>query len=436
MNTLPRRSFPTLLGVAALGLTLWIGGCDATRIDQGADVSLETHLAALSSADTPDKAESALRGVFNKVGIRTAWQGNVAIDAHPYGLYSVTDDEIKALAERQAAFVNGQRETGSSYRATHDAVLAADAQAFEIVRNLSTGLAPITRPAVTIDADNALKILRAQARTALATAEAQTSAIVLLAATESLDGIPALSPGDVISPAQEFLYSVWLHRNGPLMYDFSGTSAQAAARATNVGPQVAASCSGPTCEGDLTSCDPCCDGTGKFTDITFQYLGDSPASVQIILTQPTSQINGFVPFPTATVNPGEIIYVSAAGRTNASPGFVGTLGNEIAIFVDGNEIDYSPFGDPDNPDANTGSIHTSCSELVLPGDRYGDFLVVAVATQTNGLCSSLTTCVGACQTQLNACLVAANGNANMEAKCQAQFVACDQNCHDQGGVNP
>ena len=436
MNTLPRRSFPTLLSVAVLGLTLWIGGCDATRIDQGADVSLEAHLAALSSADTPDKAESALRGIFNKVGIRTAWQGNVAIDAHPYGLYSVTDDEISALAERQAKFVNGQRDGASSYRSTHDAVLDADAQAFEIVRNLSTGLAPITRPAVTIDADNALKILRAQARTSLSAPEAQTSAIVLAAATSSLDAIPVLSPSDVISPAQEFLYSIWLHRNGPLMYDFSETSARAASQATNVGVQVAASCFGPDCEGDLTSCDPCCDGTGKFTDVTFQYLGDSPADVEVTLTQPASHINGFVPFPTATVNPGEIIYVSAAGRTNAPPGFVGTLGNEIAIFVDGNEIDYAPYGDPDNPDADTNGIHTSCSELVLPGDMYGDFLVVAVATQTNGLCSSLSTCVGACQTQLNSCLVAANGDANQEAKCQAQFVACDQNCHDQGGVNP
>ena len=434
MNTLLRRRFSTLLGAIALSMVVWLGGCDATRIDQGADVSLATHLEALSSADTPEKAESALRGAFNKVGIRTAWQGNVAIDAHPYGLYSVTDDEIYDLAVRQAEFVNGRQAGAATYGSTHNAVLAADAQAFDIVRNLSTGLAPITRPAVTIQVDDALAILGAQARTALAAPEAQTSAIVLAAATTSLDAIPTLSENAVLSPAQEFLYSVWLHRNGPLMYSFSDPSA--ARSSSLMASRSASSASCADCEGDLTSCDPCCDGTGKFTDVTFQYLGDSTVDVEVRLTQPASQINGFVPFPTATVNPGEIIYVSGAGRTNASGGFIGTLGNTINIFVDGTEIDYSPFGDPDNPDVNTNGIHTSCSELVLPGDMYGDFLVVAIATQTNGLCSSLSTCVGACQTQLNSCLVAANGDANEEAKCQAQFQACDQNCHDQGGVNP
>jgi len=420
VNILPR---PALLGVAALGLTLWLGGCDATRIDQGADASLETHLAALSSADTPDKAETALRGVFNKVGIRTAWQGNVAIDAHPYGLYSVTDDEISALAERQAQFVSGQQTGAASYRSTHDAVVSADAQAFEIVRNLSTGLAPIPRPAITIGAEDALAILGAQARTALATPEFQTSSIVLLAATESLDSVPTLSLNTEISPAQEFLYSVWLHRNGPLMYDFTTKPARTAA-----GVSTARFGDDPD---DQTSCDPCCGGNGKFTDITFQYTGAAPVNVEVTATGGPGA--AFVAFPQALVNPGDILYVSGAGRPG-NGGFINTLGNNLEIFVNGVEIDYFPFGDPDNPDVGQESIHTSCSELVLPGDQYNDFLVVAVATQNNGLCSSLSTCVGACQTQLNACLVTANGDANQEAKCQAQFQACNQNCHDQGGV--
>ena len=427
MSTRPFPSPLAALGLAAVFALVAFSGCDATRVDQGADVPLTAHLEALSSADTPEKAERAFRGAFNKVGIRTAWQGNVAIDAHPYGLYSVTDDELTALAERQAAFVNGQRSQAPTYASTHAAVLDADAQAFEIVRTLSTGNATITRSAVTIGAENALDILQAQARMSLVSPEAQTSAIVLLASTTSLDAIPTLSTTTQLSPAQEFLYSVWLHRNGPLMYD--------AARPGQGDFRVASVCVGADCDGDQTSCDPCCGGTGKFTDITLQYNGDAVADVEVILTQPASQINGFVPFPEQSVAPGDILYVSAAGRTDASPGFVGTLGNEIEIYVDGTEIDYAPFGDPDNPDADRGSIHTSCSEAVFPGDVYGDFLVVAVATQTNGLCSSLSTCVGACQTQLNACLVAANGDAAAEQACQDEFRACDLNCHDQGGVN-
>jgi hypothetical protein len=142
-----------------------------------------------------------------------------------------------------------------------------------------------------------------------------------------------------------------------------------------------------------------------------------------------------VGFPATTVNPGAIISVSGAARPATNAGFAGTLGNNLEIFVNGTEIDYSPYGDPANPDAQTGSIHTSCSETVLPGDTYGDFLIVAVATQNGGLCSSLSTCVGACQTQLNSCIVTANDDANQEAKCQAQFQACDQNCHDHGGIS-
>ena len=429
------RSIPSslaALGLSAVFALAALSGCDATRVDQGADVPLAAHLEALSSADTPDKAERAFRGVFNKVGIRTAWQGNVAIDAHPYGLYSVTDDEIAVLAERQARFVSGQRTEATTYGETHAAVLAADAQAFEIVRSIETSSArPITRNAITIGTDDALAILGAQARMSLSTPEAQTSAIVLLAATQSLDGIPTLSSGAPISPAQEFLYSVWLHRNGPLMVNFS-SSPQRVAAVTSARSAVSA-CVGADCPGDLTSCDPCCDGNGKFTDVTFQYTGDAAAIVQVNVEGGSG--GTFVAFPAQTVNPGEVIYVSGAGRPG-NGGFAGTLGNNLEIFVDGVEIDYSPYGDPNDPDGQTNSIHTSCSETVLPGDTYGNFLIVAVATQNGGLCSSLSTCVGACQTQLNACLVAANGDAGAEAACQTEFRACDQNCHDQGGVSP
>ena len=426
MSTRPFPSSLVAFGLSALLALGALSGCDAARVDQGADVPLAAHLEALSSADTPDKAERAFRGVFNKVGIRTAWQGNVAIDAHPYGLYSVTDDELTALAERQAAFVSGQRAQAPTYASTHAAVLDADAKAFEIVRALNTSATQaITRGAITIGAENALDILQAQARASLASPEAQTSAIVLLAATTSLDAIPTLSTAAELSPAQEFLYSVWLHRNGPLMYDALRPNAGA--------PRVARACVGADCDGDQTSCDPCCDGTGKFTDVTFQYTGDVAATVRIDVT---GGPNGtYLAFGPQLVQPGEILYVTGASRLS-NGGFSGTLGNNLEVFVDGTEIDYAPYGDPDDPDADTRSIHTSCSELVLPGDVYGDFLIVAVATQNGGLCSSLSTCVGACQTQLNACLVAANGDAAAEQACQDEFRACDLNCHDQGGVSP
>ena len=394
-------------------------GCDFTRVDEGAEVPLQAHLDALATASTPDAAERAIRGALNKVGARTSWQADVTDENLAFAAFAVTDAEIERLAEQQAAFVSGQS-AGTPLNVMHDAVVLANEEAREIVRNMDVGVTPVTRGPIQVSATEAAAILRAEAATALRTPEMPSSSLALMitaSGSEIMSAEGTLSEGHTLSPVQRLLFAVWLHHNGPFMYPFLSEGDARTARAAS---------------GD--DCDACCGGTGKFTDITFQYLGDTSADVEVVLTQPASQINGFVPYPEATVQPGEIFYVSATGRTNASGGFVGTLGNEIEIFVDGTEIDYSPFGDPDNPDANTGSIHTSCSEKVFPGDRYGDFLVVAVATQSNGLCSDLETCTSACESQRNTCLVAANGDQGLIDKCEATFRQCDQNCHDQGGI--
>ncbi|MEH6538408.1 MAG: HYR domain-containing protein [Psychroserpens sp.] len=191
------------------------------------------------------------------------------------------------------------------------------------------------------------------------------------------------------------------------------------------------SCEDGTTQGQ-TSYDPCCDGIGGFTDIILQYRGSTPVDVEVQLSQPASEVNGFVPFPTQRVQPNDILYVSGAERTNASGGFIGTLKNTINIFVNGAEIDYAPFGDPDNPDALTDGIYTNCSELVLPGDIYGDFQILQVATQTNGRCSQGSVFTNACITQFNSCFATTNGDANAEAACHAEYLACVQFSHDQG----
>ena len=104
-----------------------------------------------------------------------------------------------------------------------------------------------------------------------------------------------------------------------------------------------------------------CDG--KVSELTLQYNGGSPGQVMI------KQKNGDVVFNSFLL-PGDVFPI--VGTDN------GTFGNEIKIYVDGNE---------------NAKIHTSCSKPIGPGLVKGDFEVISGSSKNGGLLCPMPDCL-------------------------------------------
>ncbi len=109
---------------------------------------------------------------------------------------------------------------------------------------------------------------------------------------------------------------------------------------------------------------PCGECDGKITRLTLQYLGDSTATVEVLAKRGPTTDTVF----SGTLNPGDDF--TMVGPQTGNGGFIGTLGTEIRIFVDG---------------VHHTTIHTSCSVPVGPGTVSGDFLVVSGYSRHGGL---------------------------------------------------
>ena len=110
------------------------------------------------------------------------------------------------------------------------------------------------------------------------------------------------------------------------------------------------------------ACGPC---AGKITRLTLQYLGSTvDAQVEVFAKKGPNTESVF----DGILQPGDSFDV--IGLATGNPGFAGTLGTEVRIFVDGSLHTM---------------IHTSCSVPVGPGLVSGDFKVLAGASKNGGL---------------------------------------------------
>ena len=382
-----------------VGLVLWMSGCDFTRVDEGADVALEDHLELLANATTQEAAESALRGILNKTEVGVRWR--LELTPGDYDAYTLSDDQFKALARAQAGFVSGDRSLGKTISQVYNNVLAADADVRETADDPDVGISAGVRAPIVVSLAEMAMIFEASAKAAQKNPQEPANALLLTIAAEGTslpESIRRFSPDHLLSPVQQFLFQIWFHRNGPFMAPFLNVE---------VGKV----------QDDVPARTPCCGATpSQFTTLTLQYKGGSSATVDADIVIPPGKAYPNVFGPTV-LQPNDIFTISGIGLIRGSNGLNGTIGNEVAINV--------------NNAFNT-QIHTSCSVAVLPGDVYGDFLVIAVTTKTGGFCGNLETCIGACQAQLNTCLSTAS-TPGEEAACRAQYRDCDQGCHDQGG---
>ncbi len=113
--------------------------------------------------------------------------------------------------------------------------------------------------------------------------------------------------------------------------------------------------------GETEECSVC---EGKVTELTMQFHAAAAAHVRIVAKRgPTTDevFNG-------TLAPEETFTI--VGPPSGNPGFSGTLGTEIRIYVDGT--------------LHT-TIHTSCSVPIGPGLVSGDFEVLEGYSSGGGL---------------------------------------------------
>lgn len=122
-------------------------------------------------------------------------------------------------------------------------------------------------------------------------------------------------------------------------------------------------------QGSGEECQPC---EGQATTLTLEYNGAEEALITI--TDRRGEITLFED----TVAAGASFTVEGAARPAKGKGKgrkarVGTLGAEIALFID---------------DAFEASIHTSCSVPLGPGMEFGDFTVTDGASRAGILCDA------------------------------------------------
>ncbi|RMH15160.1 MAG: hypothetical protein D6696_21430, partial [Acidobacteria bacterium] len=135
---------------------------------------------------------------------------------------------------------------------------------------------------------------------------------------------------------------------------------------------------------------PCGACEGKVSSLTLQYNGTA-SGINVVIDAKRGGKKKIEEVFSGVLDPGDLITVD--GPLSGNPGFFGTLGTEIRIFIDG---------------ALHTVIHTSCSQPIGPGLVSGDFLVVSGASKNGGLLCPLGGGSGTCQA--SAALPAVAGN--------------------------
>jgi len=141
------------------------------------------------------------------------------------------------------------------------------------------------------------------------------------------------------------------------------------------------------------TCVPCEDENDvRVGSLTLRYLGDDPATVVVVATGGGAGgkgTGGTVVFDDEVAPDGTFVVDGAASPTG-DPEWIGPN-----IYVDDGSGGAGGNGNGNNGNGNGGNsppgvnIHTSCSVSLAPGDIYGDFEIVSMAT-TDGdpICGS------------------------------------------------
>ncbi len=415
-----RVAFTILTTLLVVTMAFWAAGCDLTKVDEGADLTTTEQITALSSASSPEAAKKAIRHILNKAEI--GLEGQLEMKEGPYAGYKLKSGDLESVAEAQAAFVRGDVSQGMTFRQIFEETKAAREKAIEIM--VQTPVTPVVERQIQANMEEVLAVFKSEADAAVKAPEEPVNAMIATAAARG-SALPAeiepFGEDEVLSPARQLLFRIWLDQNGPNIMPFMFTDDAA-------GQARAAQCKTPP-----RAC--CGSSESKFVSITLQYIGLTPASVRASVSNPQPKAVAYV-YGAQTLQPGQLFTVDGSQLNRGNNGFNGTIGNELSIYAN-NE--------------RRARIHTSCSVPVLPGEIYGDlspvnplhldllhksyFKVIAIKTKSNGLCFNKELCLFAAKARLIACLASSCGNETKENACYVEFKQNDQICHKQGFSN-
>lgn len=203
-----------ILFVSFATLLISSSGCDFARVDEGADVSLDTHLRALAQVSTTEAAEQEIQRFFNKAKIGLDW--DLDRDKYPYASYVLSKDMLKQTAAAQARYNQGDPQYATDIEQTFKIVLAMRSHAKQIADQTVFQINP-TRP-ISVGIGDVLMALEVQTRRALAEPESPENALLLgIVAQNGVlpESIPEFTGDYKLSPVQRHLFGLWLDQNGP-----------------------------------------------------------------------------------------------------------------------------------------------------------------------------------------------------------------------------
>jgi hypothetical protein len=355
-----------------LGGTL-LGGCDFQRVDEGADMPLARVMEDLANADTPEKAETAIEHLFQKAEIGISYKSGM------FDGYKFADEDIKTLAKAHAAYItelktNPGAVDGRTVNSVFDEVKGAQDQ----IRQLELSFSDEYEFDATVD--EALNVLSVSARYALRDPERPESALLLGITTPTGDGSPQaneLSDQDLLSPIQRLCFGVWLHKRGPALRK---KKQKKFSQGGGGNPNT-------TCE-DLGM-----QLVSKFewsgSDDNGSYVFEKPGDEPIVVLSDADTDGGSwtspIPISAVIIKAGTNTVVDTDGLPAMSGDF--SYNTPPAI----SHIEFCRDDEPDD------------------------------------------SCVESCYATHLACLVAADGDQQEIAQCNAALTTCVDGCHDQGG---
>jgi|GEM_PF-3867533 hypothetical protein len=203
-----------ILFVSFATLLVSSSGCDFARVDEGADVSLDTHLRALAQVTTTEAAEQEIQRFFNKAKIGLDWE--LDQDKYPYASYVLSKDMLRQTATAQARFNQGDPQYATSIEQTFKLVLAMRSHVDKITDQTVFKINP-TRP-ISVELEDVLMALKAKGRRALADPEAPENTLILGIITQNgvlPEEVPEFTADYKLSPIQRHLFGLWLDQEGP-----------------------------------------------------------------------------------------------------------------------------------------------------------------------------------------------------------------------------
>ncbi len=206
-----------LFAACFLFAALVVSGCEFSAVDDGADASLGNLVAAVSTSDSPDKAEKDIQRLFNKTGLGVDYKPGLT--KATYTGYKLEDVLLEHLAAEQTAFNKGDRTRGKTVGFIFNNLVEAQKEGALVAANTMFGRG---FPLINATEAEAVESFKYAVSNALQQPDLQESALLLSVVSEgsklaAQEADYTFTSDKLLSPVQAYLFGVWLSEHGPAL---------------------------------------------------------------------------------------------------------------------------------------------------------------------------------------------------------------------------